>query len=62
MSWSNIYEYSRYYQLGVGKDPGYWFQKSDSISYKWISGISFFYNCFCFFVALGNFIYKTPLG
>lgn len=59
-SWSNIYESLReYYQLGIGKDPGYLvFQKVLQLftdEYQ----VFLFIVAILFFVALGNFIYKN---
>jgi transmembrane protein EpsG len=59
-SWSNIYQSLReYYQLGIGKDPGY------SVFQKVLQLFTDEYQVFLFmvavlfFVALGNFIYKN---
>lgn len=59
-SWSNIYESLReYYQLGLGKDPGYpIFQKVIQLvtdEYQ----VFLFIVAILFFVVLGNFIYKN---
>lgn len=59
-TWSNIYDsIKEYYQLGIGKDPGY------QIFQKMIQLVTDEYQVFLFmvailfFVALGNFIYKS---
>lgn len=60
MSWSNIFESIwEYYQLGIGKDPGYLvFQKVIQLVTNEYQ-VFLFIIAILFFTALGNFIYKN---